>query len=193
MKLRQKIKKKEKDPNLNPKIKFRVTMNVAKPKNFFVATRNGKNRYIHDIGEECEYNVYDFFLYIGYRCSNSTNGTYNCSLRKEDERYTGYNMYEYFLNYNGTKIDHYNKDSPLLSENISEYYHFDFEDKITFFAQKWKSIRYTEIKGMIGTFEKSLGISNDEHYGGIIMNDKTVIASVQKKKLIFGKETALEY
>ena len=84
-------------------------MNAAKPKNFFVATRNGKNRYIHDIGEECEYNVYDFFLYIGYRCSNSTNGTYNCSLRKEDERYTGYNMYEYFLNYNGTKIDHYNK------------------------------------------------------------------------------------
>ena len=178
-------KNKEKDPNLNPKIKFRVTMNVAKPKNFFVATRNGKNRYIHDIGEECEYNVYDFFLYIGYRCSNSTNGTYNCSLRKEDERYTGYNMYEYFLNYNGTKIDHYNKDSPLLSENISEYYHFDFEDKITFFAQKWKSIRYTEIKGMIGTFEKSLGISNDEHYGGIIMNDKTVIASVQRKEVDF--------
>ena len=63
-------------------------------------------------------------------------------------------MYGLRLNYSGVKIDHQNDESPLINEYREIEIPLIFDDNINIQLLKWKTIKYTEEKGLFGTFEK---------------------------------------
>ena len=89
-------------------------------------------------------------------------------------------MYGLRLNYSGVKIDHQNDESPLINEYREIKIPLIFDDNINIQLLKWKTIKYTEEKGLFGTFEKKiLGKSND-YYGGEILYDQKLTIDRQQ-------------
>ena len=112
-----------------------------------------------------------------YNCSKLGENDYNCSLSESDKLPNNI-VYFFSLNYIGTKIVHENQELPLQKQYISDIYYFSFGDKSNIFYQKWKTIKYTENKGIIGAL--SFGKSK-EYYGGVMMNDKMAIVDLPEE------------
>ena len=174
-----KLKKKLDDERYNPEITYKFEMNSkVNTSNYFVFTN--QNEFIN-FGEERKSKIYDFYAFIGYNCEKSGENDYDCSIRESDKEPDGDNIFYLFsLNYTGTKIEHNNKEFPLQKNYNSEYYYFNFDDKIKYFIQKWKTIKYTEDKGIFGTFGNLIE-KPKEYYGGVIMNDKMIIANLPEE------------
>ena len=168
------LEKKLKDERYNPEITYKFEMESdINTSNFFILTN--EDEFIN-FGEERKSKVHSFIVLIGYNCEKLGENDYDCSIRENDKVSDGNNLFYLFsLNYTGTKIDHNNKEFPLQKNYISEYFYFNFDDNIKYFVQKWKIIKYTEDKGIFGIFENLIE-KPKEYYGGIIMNDKMVIA-----------------
>ena len=160
-----KIEKKWDDKRYNPEItyKFEMDSNIN-TSNFFIITNENE---LINFGEERKSKVYEFYAYIGYNCEKLGENDSDCSIRESDKEPDADNMFYLFsLNYTGTKVDHHNTKLPLQNNYVSEYFYFSFDDKINYFLQKWKTIKYTEDKGIFGTFENLVG-KPKEYYGGV--------------------------
>ena len=147
---------------LNPEItyKFEMDLNVDKSKFYAIAYKNPNDSF--KFGEERKFKVYDFGLFIWYNCEKLGDDNYDCSLRKNDSSL----VYLFSLNCAGFKTDRQNEESPLLNNYISENFYFTVDEKITYFFQKWKTIKYKDNN------------KNKEYYGGAIINDKMAIMDI---------------
>ena len=94
-------------------------------------------------------NLYDIEIYFYYRCKGvDENG--NCILHDE-EKNRELNIYGFAFNYTGTKVDHH-KENPLTTDFIHDYILFSIDDKMLNCHLKWKTIKYTEEKGISRLF-----------------------------------------
>ena len=76
-----------------------------------------------------------------------------------------FNAYNIIFNYTGDKVDHQNPDSPLKKTYLQKSFIFSINDKITVHFLGWKTIKYTEERGILGLFDSWFDISN-EVFGG---------------------------
>ena len=63
------------------------------------------------------------------------------------------------------------EESPLEKENISEIYDIVIDDKILYYELKWKSIKYSEEKGIFGRLGNLFGKTPS---GGEFMSPKVI-------------------
>ena len=167
------IDKRYNNTDLNPKITFNFKMGEEyNASHFGVLYRNNKTnmRYIVEFGKDYTENLYDLIFLIFYLCNNTNNTIEgNCDLHdKEKEQNKYLNEYDIIFNYTGDRVDHQNSDSPIKKTFIQDVFIFSIEDKISFNYLRWKTIKYTEERGIMGLFDRWLGISN-EVYGGSFM------------------------
>ena len=174
------------DENLNPEITFKIKLTNSNEKSFYLCQSKGNNYFDYfNISEECEYKskVYDFYFMIMYKCSED----FNCTLREEDKK--SVNLYEFAFNYSGFKLERQNEESPLQKTYVTDFLSFSINDKLTFYEMKWKSIKYTEEKGLFGTFEKNILGKSNEYYGGEFLYNQ--VLSVDKVNAYRNLEKAL--
>ena len=137
---------------------------------FIITTNQNKS---FNFGEEQKSKVYDLYVYIWYKCEESEENNYNCSLENSDKN-ESLSFYIFYLNYTGYKTVHQNKDLPLQKYYMSVYFYFSNDEKIFMFFQKWKTIKYIE--------------NINEYYGGMIINDKMAIIDMPENlKLSYKK------
>ena len=168
------INKRYNDTGLNPKITFNFKMGTGINESYFgVLYHNKKTNvpYFVKFGEDYIGNLYDLNFEIFYLCNNTNNTIEgNCVLNDEEkERNKNLNVYNIIFNYTGDRVDHQNSDSPIKKTFIQDEFIFSIEDKILANYLRWKTIKYTEERGIMGLFDKWFGISN-EVYGGSFMD-----------------------
>ena len=172
------INKRYNNTDLNPKITFNFKMGEEyNASHFGVLYRNMKTNisYIVEFGknytENLYENLYDLHFEIYYRCNNTNNTIEgNCDLNdQEKERNKILNDYHIIFNYTGDRVDHQNSDSPIKKTFIQDEFIFSIEDKILANYLRWKTIKYTEERGILGLFDSWFGISN-KIYGGSFMD-----------------------
>ena len=123
-----------------------------------------------------------------YNCSKLGENDYNCSLRESDKSPDA--VYYFYIKYTGNKIAHEDKELPLQKKYISDYYYFSFGESMNFYYQKWKTIKYTEDKGIFGALN-FIGKSK-EYFGGVMMNDKIAIADMPEEWINANKEKGMK-
>ena len=181
------IKKINEDEKLNPYITYNVKINDKNESNFILLNVNLQNM---NFNYDYKTHAKNLVLAIGYKCAEFenkiTNNTNNiCTIREEDKKFNGFNIYSVTLNYTSSKINHQNEISPLESIYIQEKYFFNFNlndsDKMIIQLLNWKTIKYTEEKGM---FEKYLYKNSTEFYGGEYILDRTLETDIPNDMLI---------
>ena len=160
--------------DLNPKVTFNIKMSSEHNESHFgVLSVNPKDgeRYRIDFGKDYTANLYDLYFEVYYICNRSVFSTEHiCELNDQEKEYNKFiNAYQMTLNYSGQKVDHQNSESPLKNEFIQEDFVFNINDRMTVTMLRWKTIKYTEERGMAGLFDNLFGISN-EFYGGSLMD-----------------------
>ena len=160
--------------DLNPKINFKFKMGPDINENHFaLSSLNVLTNESYEVKFNTDYteNLYNLFFYVFYRCNTTNNNTEGICELNDDEKAQNYkmNLYEMTLNYSGSKIEHQNSESPLKEEYIQTDFSFSIDDKISATMLRWKTIKYTEERGIMGMFDDWFGISN-EYYGGSFMD-----------------------
>ena len=170
--------KRHEDKNLNPTITFNVNINNINKENFFLIVTDYNTdpdpnplSHMHNLGENIETNVYDLVFSLCYFCAGLENNT---CIKHEEDIINDWNKYDLIFNYTGTKINHQKEESPLEKENISEIYDIVIDDKILYYELKWKSIKYSEEKGIFGRLGNLFGKTPSEFYGGEFMSPKVI-------------------
>ena len=171
------IDNKNKYENLNPTITFNIKGNNINHTNFAIYKKNGTGIEEINFGIDYESKVYDLYFLFVYRCAKLRNDDFNCTIREEDKEASDNGFYLFTFNHTGFKIDHANIESPIKKVNILDYFMFNYDDKITFNTYKWKVIKYTEEKGLFGTFENLMGKSN-VFYGGELIESRMLISDI---------------
>ena len=168
------MNKRYNNKDLNPKITFNLKMGLSISEDHFLIFSGedltDENKV--EFGKDYSKNLYDLFFLIVYRCNNNTDNTTegNCTLHDEEkERNKNNNLYDLIFNYTGDKVDHQNSDSPLIKTYIQDGFIFSIEEKISFNILRWKTIKYTEERGILGLFDNWFNISN-KVYGGSFMD-----------------------
>ena len=107
---------------------------------------------------------------ILYQCNNTDNTSEGQCILNDDEIEHNklLNVYSIILIYTGDKVDHQNSDSPLIKTFIQDNFIFSINEKISVDFLRWKAIKYTEERGIVGLFDSWFDISN-EFYGGSFM------------------------
>ena len=151
--------------DLNPKITFNLKMaSGINESHFQIISSEG----LLEFGKDYTGNLYDLSLFIFYKCNN-TNYTSEgkCELHDDEEKRNNesFNAYNIIFNYTGDKVDHQNPDSPLKKTYLQKSFIFSINDKITVHFLGWKTIKYTEERGILGLFDSWFDISN-EVFGG---------------------------
>ncbi len=133
----------------------------------FLDTKTGQ-RYQISFGENYITKLYNLAFEIYYICNQTVFDSQGiCELNDEEKEHNKlFNAYEITFNYTGQKVDHQNSESPLKKEYIQNDFMFSINDKMSFSQLKWKTIKYTEERGLLGMFDDWFGISN-EYYGGV--------------------------
>jgi hypothetical protein len=136
----------------------------------FLDTKTGQ-RYQISFGENYITKLYNLAFEIYYICNQTVFDSQGiCELNDEEKEHNKlFNAYEITFNYTGQKVDHQNSESPLKNEYIQNDFMFSINDKMSFSQLKWKTIKYTEERGLLGMFDDWFGISN-EYYGGLFMD-----------------------
>ena len=161
--------------DLNPKITFNFKMGEDyNASHFAVGYINTSTNEISKVefGKDYTKNLYDLYFIIFYLCKNNNDNTSegNCTIYEEEkEQNKKINGYSIIFNYTGDRVDHQNSDSPIKKTFIQDEFIFSIEDKISFNSLRWKTIKYTEERGILGLFDSWFGISN-EVYGGSFMD-----------------------
>ena len=163
--------------DLNPKITFNFQMSNSAPyfntDHFGLYYLNVSNRlpYLIEFGKDYTINLYDLVLIPFYKCNRTTEN--NCKLYDEEREHNKIlNLYGLKFNYTGQKVDHQNAESPIKQEFIQTFFPLTINEKMTVNMLRWKTIKYTEERGIIGIFDDWFGISN-EYYGGSFMDPIT--------------------
>ena len=78
-------------------------------------------------------------------------------------------MYGFTFNYTGTKVDH-QKEKPLTTEFMQDSILFSISDKKLYSYLKWKTIKYTEEKGIASRLYDLIMGESDKIYGGFFIN-----------------------
>ena len=171
---KKQIEKRYNDPNLNPKISFKFQLDGSYDLDRFYLIYLNKS--IGDI-EYMQFNtsyekkIYDFLFILLYKCDNFTDDDKECKIREKDKLNKLYNMHTIYLNYTGYKLDHQNAESPLKKEYFIEEIYFSLKRETNFYLLKWKTIKYSEDRGIMKIF----GNSNDI-YGGEFKNHEALNA-----------------
>ena len=142
-----------------------------------------------EFGKDYTKNLYDLYFIIFYLCKNNNDNTSegNCTLYdQEKERNKILNDYHIIFNYTGDRVDHQNSDSPIKKTFIQDEFIFSIEDKISFNSLRWKTIKYTEERGILGLFDSWFGISN-EVYGGSFMDPLVYKVNTSERFKIWDK------
>jgi len=171
---KESIDKRYNNKDLNPKMSFNLKMGQGiNAEHFVLAYSNPTTNetYYPKFGETITENLYDLVLLVFYRCNTTKNNSEGVCELNDDEIKKNYdmNLYELTFNYSGSKIDHQNSDSPLKEEYIQTDFTLSINDKISVFVLRWKTIKYTEERGIAGLFDDWFGITN-EYYGGLFMD-----------------------
>ena len=161
-----------KDENLNPTITFNINGDNINHTNFVIFKKKGTGMEEINFGIDYESKIYDLYFLFAYRCAKLGDDDFNCTMREEDKEVSGIGLYEFAFNHTGFKIDHADIESPIKKVNILDYFIFYYNDKLTLNTYLWKVIKYTEEKGLFGTFENLMGKSN-VFFGG----EKTFVFS----------------
>ena len=163
--------------DLNPKITFNFQMSNSAPyfntDHFGLYYLNVSNQllYLIEFGKDYTINLYDLVLIPFYKCNRTTEN--NCELYDEEREHNKIlNLYGLKFNYTGQKVDHQNAESPIKQEFIQTFFPLTINEKMTVNMLRWKTIKYTEERGIIGIFDDWFGISN-EYYGGSFMDPIT--------------------
>ena len=155
---------------LNPKITFNLARGASSlvPEHFIIIAKDPNNKdkgKILKFGENFTVNLYDIAIYFYYRCKGVTkNGT--CIMHDEEKEIL--NIYNFILNYTGTKIDHQNE-NPLTTEFMQQDIFLNINKNMLNGILKWKTVIYSEKKGITRFFDYLMGISN-EIYGGFFID-----------------------
>ena len=160
--------------DLNPEIIFNLKMSSDYNEEHFginfLDTKTGQ-RYQISFGENYITKLYNLAFEIYYICNQTVFDSQGiCELNDEEKEHNKlFNAYEITFNYTGQKVDHQNSESPLKNEYIQNDFMFSINDKMSFSQLKWKTIKYTEERGLLGMFDDWFGISN-EYYGGVFID-----------------------
>ena len=145
----------ENDKNriLNPKITFNFKMGQGTNENhFLVEWINPPPDESSELkfGKDYTGNIHDLAFYIFYRCNDNNNTTEgNCTLHEEEkEQNKEINAYNLIFSYTGDLVEHQNSDSPLKKTFIQDVFTFSIEEKISLTLLRWKTIQYTEERGI---------------------------------------------
>jgi len=161
----------EKD-EFNPEKNFSIILYDYYGKNLSenFRIRDFKTKEIIERGTFFKRRVSDFGFYIEYNCENE-----NCTKRKEDNTY-----FSYFVKilYQGFRIDHQSKDSPIKNDKslffIKEYPFF-FNNSLMRTIY-WENIRYKEeISGFSKLYYDLIGKEIVFHAGQISLNSDSYI------------------
>ena len=163
------------DEKLNPKITFNIgtVFEHLVPEHYAIVTTipGQENAKILKLGENCTVNILDISIGFYYKCKGvDMNG--NCILHDE-EKNQDQNIYSFIFNYTGSKINHQNE-NPLTTHFIHDNILFNIDENIFYRLLRWKTIIYTEKKGIYRFFDYLLGKSN-EIYGGIFYNPLSLL------------------
>ena len=159
---------------LNPKITFNFKMEQRSLENhFLVEWINPPPDESSELkfGKDYTGNLYDLEFNIFYRCNDNNNTTEgNCTLHEDEkEQNKELNAYNLIFSYTGDLVEHQNSDSPLKKTFIQDVFTFSIEEKISLTLLRWKTIQYTEERGILGLFDSWFNISN-KIYGGSFMD-----------------------
>ena len=151
---------------LYPKIDFNLYIegNIAKSIKTFIIDKNGKLVEIPlGLNHTTNERVSDINIYIFYKCVVESDGTPNCTLRKEDMNDDAgiFNIFNLRIKFNGYYCDHQNPDSPIKRDLDYTEFPFTIEDRIDYYRFVWKIIKYSEEHSFSGMLR-----STDEYYGG---------------------------
>ena len=160
--------------DLNPKIHYNIKMLSELNQSHFIIHSEDPHTgesYLVEFGKDYTANLYDLNFYVYYVCNQTTLAREGiCDLNEEEkERNSIMNIYGLTFNYTGQKVDHQNSESPLKNEYMQHDFIFSINDQMTATMLRWKTIKYTEERGIAGIFDDWFGISN-EFYGGALMD-----------------------
>ena len=166
----------ENDQNLNPKITFNIGLNLNKmvPEHYAILLElpNDEKGKILKFNENFTQNLYDISVHFYYRCKGvDKNGS---CIFHDREKNKELNMYSFTFNYTGSKIDHQNE-NPLTEDFMQDDVLFSINDNMFYHFLKWKTVIYTEEKGIARLYDYLIGNSN-EIYGGFFINPISYIA-----------------
>ena len=160
--------------DLNPKVTFNLKLGEGiNEKHFLMVYYNPTTNESHPLNfsETRTENLYDLIFYVVYICNTTKNNSEGICELNDDEIKKNYdmNLYDITFNYSGSKIEHQNSESPLKEEYIQTDFSLSIDEKISVNMLRWKTIKYTEERGIAGLFDDWFGITN-EYYGGLFMD-----------------------
>ena len=116
--------------------------------------------------------LYDLYFLVLYNCSFNNTENEECKIHEEDK--IDFNRYKLSFTYLGFNLEHQNEESPLGRKKIYNDFMFSINEKVYYYELTWKTIEYSEEKGISEIFDNLVGKSNTV-YGGQFLEPTTLL------------------
>ena len=163
--------------NYNPELTYSLDiLGLDNKSNFKVFQIDDYDEYLKFYEREfnVEYNsrLYDLYFLVLYNCSFNNTEDGECKIHEED--IIDFNRYKLSFTYLGFNLEHQNEESPLGRKKIYNDFMFSINEKVYYYELTWKTIEYSEEKGISEIFDNLVGKSNTV-YGGQFLEPTTLL------------------